>query len=1015
MSVVQLARNHARALLVLVTLLVGAGVLTGRGLPSSIYPPLEFPRAIVIGRVGTLPARSMVVTVTRPLEQACMEVPGIRRVRSKTFRGATEISAQFAPGTDMVVALQQLQNRVAEARTNFPAGAEVTVERLTPAAFPIYSLNLTGELPTADLRDLAYYVLRPALARAPGVGRVDVSASDTREIEVALDPTKLLAARLTVADVATALRSTNVLAPVGRYSASGLQHLVLASGSWAAVSDIGLTPVTTTSGSIVRVQELGTVVPGSPDRVGLVTGNGRDAAVISVSQQIGSSILAVKAGIEQALRDQIATLPSGLTITKVYDLAEFVADAMAGVRDAIVIGGLLAMLVLFAFLRDWRMTLVASLTLPVTAAITFLAMRLFGQSINLMSMGGLAVAIGLVIDDAVVVVENIHRNLGKGDDAIARATSELVAPVTAATLTTVVVFAPLSLLSGVVGQFFRALSMTLSVAVLTSLFLALAIIPLLAGFMRRGQPHRESMLDRAYATSLAPALRRPGLIVLAVVALAIAGGGLYARLGSGFLPQMDEGGFVIDYLTPAGSALEQSDRQVRQIETLLGTIPEVAAFSRRTGSELGMFATQQNKGDILVRLKPRSERSRSAAAIIADLRPRLHTLLPAVDIEFVQLLQDMLGDLEGAPTPVEVKIFGDDLATLEGMAATVEAELRQVAGVVDVVGMQRGNPELEWQVDAVAAGRAGITVDEVATQLSTAWLGSIATELRSLDRTVPVRVRLADGARLDPAQLGSMRLRGAGGVLVPLSAVARPVALDSQGAWLRENLRSMALVTARIEGRDLGSVVGDVRAVTGRLHLPVGYSVEIGGQYDAQRQAFSELLAVLGIACALVFLIMVIEFRAFTPALLIIASAPLSFAGGFGLLLATGTELNVSSAMGLILLVGLVVKNGIVLLDYAYRQHAAGVPWPAAVEQAAHTRLHPILMTTLCTLFGLLPLALGLGAGAELQKPLALAVIGGLGLSTPVALYAIPSVFLWLQSWKPPVLPRAVNASPSSS
>jgi len=413
---------------------------------------------------------------------------------------------------------------------------------------------------------------------------------------------------------------------------------------------------------------------------------------------------------------------------------------------------------------------------------------------------------------------------------------------------------------------------------------------------------------------------------------------------------------------------------------------------------VGLFATQQNKGDILVRLKRRGDRTRSAEEIISDLRPQLHDLLPDLDIEFVQLLQDMLGDLEGAPTPLEVKVFGDDPATLEGLAARVETAIGAVAGVVDVVGMQKGNPEVEWQVDPVAASRAGLTVDDVANQLSAAWLGTVATELRLLDRTVPVRVRLSDLERSDPDRLGAAQLRGANGSLVPVRALARPVSLDDQGAWLRENLRSMALVTARIEDRDLGSVIGDVRAAMSKLQLPVGYGLEIGGQYDTQRQAFAEILAVLGIACALVFLVIVVEFRAFTPALLILATAPLSFGGAFMLLLATGTELNVSSAMGLILLVGLVVKNGIVLLDYAYRKHAEGLAWADAVEKAADTRLRPILMTTLCTLFGLLPLALGLGAGAELQRPLALAVIGGLGLSTPVVLYAVPAAFLRLQA-----------------
>ncbi|HTQ79348.1 MAG TPA: efflux RND transporter permease subunit, partial [Thermoanaerobaculia bacterium] len=464
-----------------------------------------------------------------------------------------------------------------------------------------------------------------------------------------------------------------------------------------------------------------------------------------------------------------------------------------------------------------------------------------------------------------------------------------------------------------------------------------------------------------------------------------------------FLPRMDEGGFIIDYLTPPGTALEESDRQIRRIEALLKATPEVAAFSRRTGSELGIFATDQNKGDLLVRLKPRSERHRSAEEVIDDLRPKVEAAVPGVDVEFAQLLQDMIGDLEGTPTPIEVKIFGDDPDVLARLSSEVEPLLAAVPGVVDLVGTQQGSPEITWEIDPVAAGRLGLSVDQVSSQLAAAWMGETATSLRLLDRSIPVRVRYPDRVRFDPSRFASTPVRGADGHIVPLSSVARRVEATGQNILLRENLRPLALVTARLEKRDLGSAVAEVRARLKRLRLPVGYTLEVGGQYESQRQAFRDLLLVFAAAAALVFVILVFELRAFLPALLLLAAAPLSLGGSFLLLLLTGTELNVSSAMGLILLVGLVVKNGIVLLDYAHRLELEGMPLDEAVAAAARVRLRPILMTTLCTLFGLLPLALGLGAGAELQKPLALAVIGGLGLSTIVTLYAVPAVYAALR------------------
>jgi CzcA family heavy metal efflux pump len=781
-----------------------------------------------------------------------------------------------------------------------------------------------------------------------------------------------------------------------------VQQLVLASGLWASIGDIAQTPVVVRPDGVLRVRDLAEVFPGAPDRTGLITGNGRDAASISVSQQVGANILDIESGVQQAVDELARALPAGLHITKVYDLAEFVRASIANVRDAILLGGVLGVAILLLFLRDWRLTFIAAITLPLAVLITFLVMRLFGESINLMSMGGLAVAIGLVIDDAVVVVEGIHRRVQEGSASpVADAVGDLTGPVVSSTLTTVVVFAPLGLLSGVVGQFFRSLSLTLSTAVVASLVLALTLIPIIAKWgvtrdMARPHDDRRSRLENAYVHTLQPMIARPMVALLIAGLLGAAGVALYFRVGSGFLPRADEGGFVVDYLTPAGTALEETDRQLQKVEAVLMKTPEVAAIQRRTGSELGLFATQQNTGDILVRLKPRGERDRAAEEIIAELRDKLAKAAPGMEIEFVQLLQDMLGDLEGNPTPIEVKVFGDDANVLAELAGKVEEMIGKVAGVVDVVGVQGGNPELTWQIDPAAAGRIGLSVADVTAQLSAAWLGEVATDYLAFDRTIPVRVRYPDTIRFDKGRLAETIVRGPEGQSAPISALATLTPEEGQTVLTRENLRQMALVSGQLEGRDLGSAVSEITENLRTIQLPVGYSWEVGGQFLAQRQAFRELLEVLGIASALVFVILVFQFQSFGPATLIMAAAPLSLAGALIALILTGTELNVSSAMGLVLLIGLVVKNGIVLLDYAENERQRGVPAKEAVADAASVRLRPILMTTLCTLFGLVPLALGLGAGAELQRPLAVAVIGGLSLSTLITLYLVPALYAGL-------------------
>jgi CzcA family heavy metal efflux pump len=995
-SVAAHALRQSRAIGLLTAALAVSGAVAAVALPSGIYPPLQFPRVVIVAHSGTLPPQSMSLIVTRPIEQVIMAVPGVRRVRSKSIRGASEISAQFDPATDMVVALQMVQNRIAEITGDLPADTQLQVERMTPEIFPVFILSITGTLPTADLYDYANFVVKPELARVPGAGLIEVQSSDTREIEVILDPAKLAAAEMTVSDVADALRAQNTILPVGRFQESGLQHLTLASGLWKSDVQIGSAPVKMKNGATIRVTDLGIVTRGAPDRTLLVTGNGRDAVSMSVAQQIGANILNLKSGVDGVLSGLVKILPAGIRISRVYDLAEFVEESIASVRDAILIGGCLAIIVLLVFLRDWRLTMIAAATLPMAVLPTFAFMWLFGGTINLMSMGGLAVAIGLVIDDAVVVVENIHRLAGEGGNSIVDAVQQLLAPLVSSTLTTVVVFAPLALLSGVPGQFFRALSLSLSVAVLISLALSIGVVPIMSRWATaRHRPTGEShtRLDRAYGRLLSVMVGRPLVAVVVAALLATLSVVLFYQVGTGFFPAADEGGFVLDYLTPPGSALGETDRQVRAIERAVAETPEVASYSRRTGSELGLFATAQNTGDVLVRLKPRSQRSRSSEEIISDVRERVHKAAPLVEVEFVQLLQDMLGDLEGNPEPIEVKIFGDDPDRLAELAEPVEEMMNKVDGVVDVVGVQQGNPEVTWTVDPVAAGRYGLTVEQVSAQMAGSWLGEVPTSLRLADRTIPVRVRLPDSFRFDSNRLPSTLIRTSEGPLIPVSEVAAMERANGQGELRRENLRPMAVVSGRLEGRDLGGAVGDIQSNLDKLKLPIGYTYEIGGQYQAQGQAFRELLMVFALAIVLVFMILVIQFRAWLPAILILLAAPLSLGGALLLLWVAGIDLNISSAMGLILLVGLVVKNGIMLLDFSEKLHAAGEPLEVAIAHSGRIRLRPILMTTFCTLFGLLPLALGLGAGAELQKPLALAVIGGLALSTPVTLLAVPGLY----------------------
>jgi CzcA family heavy metal efflux pump len=1007
MNVVRFCRQNRRAIYLTTVFLIIAGVISAFRLPSNIYPELSFPRIVILAHSGDLSPQNMLLTVTRPLEEAAKTVLGAQRVRSRTIRGAAEISVQFNSDMDMQYALQLMQARVSDVRGELPGDAEISIERVTPTAWPILMMVLSGNVPGADLRDYAYYDLRPLFSRVPDVSLVEVQGSDEREVSVIVDPQKMLAHRLSLPDIADRLRATNQVNSVGRLDKDYSRYLVLATGQFHDLEEIRNTVVAVENEVPIRLRDVAEVREGVEDPRILVYGNGQPGALLSISRQIGGNILQVAGDVKTLAAHLGSAIPSTLHLSVVYDLAEFVREAVASVRDAVLIGGVLAVLILFVFLREGRSTAIAAITLPITVVGTFFFMKLFGGTLNLMSLGGLAIAIGLIIDDAVVVVENIYRHLGLGDsppEAAEKGTQELLGPVIASTATTVVVFAPLSLLKGVVGEFFSALSMTLVISVTLSLILALVLIPLLSEQFLRNQHHRSKAerfmqpVYRAYEALVRWALGHRVLVVAAVVVSIALSAFLYTRLETGFLPEMDEGGFVLDNWTPPGTSLAETNRLDHLIEEQVRAMPETASFLRRTGAEMGPFATEQNTGEIVVKLKPRSQRERGIEETMDTLRASILRNVPGVRIEFTQVLQDMIGDMEGNPNPVEVKIFGSNMQDLEHLADEIGPRIQQIPGIVDFIGIQKGNPESIINVDAVATGRLGLTVEQVSQQVRAGLLGLEQTALRRTDRTIGIRVRFPDSFRYNYDDVRQFPILTPAKQIVPLSALAHVESVQGENQLLRENQRLMVDLQARLGNRGLGSAIHDVQRVLSSIQFPVGTTYEIGGLYESQQNSFHDLLSVLALALGAVFIVLVIQFRAFAPALIIMSAAPLSLLGVFAMLLATGTALNVSSFMGIILMVGLVVKNGIILFEYVNRLwEGQGMPLREALVAAGKIRVRPILMTTLCTLFGLLPLALGLGSGAELQKPLALAVIGGLTLSTFITLLVMPVLYSLLE------------------
>jgi CzcA family heavy metal efflux pump len=992
-----------------VVLLTVAGIWSALQLPSAIYPELEFSRVTVVVNGTSLGARQVLFSITRPVEEAISIVPGVTRVQSRAIRGGSETNITFAPRTDMVDALQQVRARVNQIANDLPQGLDVEVERQTPSLFPIISYNLEGGDP-ATLYDIARYQIKPIISRVPGVGRVDVQGSDVREIEVVADPARLAGQRLTFEDVADAIRQATTVTAVGRMPENYKQYLIVSAGEAHSLDDVANVVV----GHGVRVRDIATVTSGTEDHVRIIAGDGKPAALLNITRQPGGNTVAIADSIAAIARNLRAALPPGVRIKAVYDQAALVRDAVKSVRDAMMIGAVLAVIVLLLFLRHARITAISASSIPLTMAITVFVMSLVGQTFNLMTLGAMAISIGLVIDDAVVITENIVRHLHLTPDrdvAIREAVQEIIWPVTTSTITTVVVFLPLGLLTGVEGQFFRALSITLTISVLVSLVLALSIIPLLSEqFLTAADAQPEPgrgiltrlgrWIDRTsnrYERSLGAILHHARPMTMVAVVLVGAGVLAYKFVETGFLPEMDEGAFVLDYTTPGGTALAETDRQLHIVEKILASTPEITGTSRRTGAELGLFATEQNTGDIVARLKPQGQRDRSIFDVIDEVRTKIERSVPRMRIEFVQILSDIINDLAGNASPVEIRLFGQDLAQLEGYGTKLGEKLEPVEGLEDLFnGVSEPSAELSMEIAGAEANRVGLTPDQVSAEVSGALLGVTAGEVRLDDRSVSVRVRAPDSVRFSPRLLGSLPIYSpTTQSTVPLASLATFTPGEARGELRRENQQQLIVMTADLSDRSLGAVMGDVRKVLADNPPPAGVRVELGGQYASQRQAFRALLLVLGLAAASVIGVMVLQFQSFVEPLVILLAAPLSFVGALLLLLITGTALNVSSFMGLILLVGLIVKNGIILLDFTrHRMRADGLALEQAIREAARIRLRPILMTTLCTLFGLLPLALGLGAGSELQRPLALAVIGGLALSTPITLYVVPTLLV---------------------
>jgi multidrug efflux pump subunit AcrB len=1028
-------RAHSRSLLLVLGLLAAAGVYAGLQMPVALFPQVEFPRIVVSLDAGDRSAERMAIEVTTPLEQAMRALPGVRGIRSATSRGSAEVSVDFGWGHDMAIALLDVQTAVSGVLPGLPAGSQFEVRRMDPTVFPVlgYSLVSTTQSPVA-LRDMAEFQVRPLLATVEGVARVDVQGGATGEVRVEVDPARLAAVGLTVQDVADAVAASNVITAVGRLEDRGKLYLAFTQASLDDVSDVPDILVRAGPEGVVRLGDVATVRPAQAPVFTRVTADGKPAVLVLVYQQPGGNTVQISRDVQRALAG--FPLPPGTVEAEWYDQSDLILASASSVRDAVLIGVVLAALVLFAFLRNAKITLVAVVAVPVVLATTALVLRLLGQTFNVMTLGGMAAAVGLVIDDVIVMVEHVVKTLrGEADTTeaaralvglsprqrVLRAAREFTRPLAASSAATLIIHIPPVFLSGVTGEFFKALSLTLASALVVSFLVAWVAVPLVSvGILtpKDAEERPDGRLltgaRRGYGRVGRRLLARPVLVLVGVVPLVLAGYLSFQALGSEFLPPTDEGGFVFDYLSPPGTSLEETDRMVREIEAVLQATPEVATYSRRTGLQLGGALTEADEGDFFVRLKPQPRRG--IDEVMDDVRGRVEARVPGLEIELVLLMEDLIGDLTAVPEPVEVQLFGDSPEALTATAERVSAGLEGVDGLVDVAdGVVPAGDALDVVVDPTRAGLQGVTPADLSAQLANLLDGNVATQVQQGPKLVDVRVWVAESERATALDVGRLLLRAPDGHLVRVTDVATVVPVTGQPQIARADLRRMVAVTGRISGRDLGSTIRDVRALLDRPGtLPLGVTYRLGGLYAQQQEAFRGLLGVFGAATALVFLLLLALYERFRVALAMVLTALLSLAAICIGLWAWGSEIDISSMMGIAMIVGIVTEVSVFYVE-ELRVLPPEMGRAEGLLTAGANRLRPIAMTTLAAILALLPLALGVGEGAGMLKPLAVAIVSGLVAQLPLALLVLPALLVLFRADLPtgPLSRPEAGARPS--
>jgi CzcA family heavy metal efflux pump len=993
-------------LLVLAIILVG-GVFVYTKMQTSLFPEITFPKIKVIAEEGLQPVDKMMVTVTKPLENAIKTVPGLQMVRSTTSRGSCEISAFMSWDADIDVSLQKVQAAIDEIKNDVPSDVSFSIEKMNPSILPVsgYTLEGPGRSPI-ELKQLALYTVKPFLSQVDGVSEIRVIGGKAKEYWLTLNRQKMSSLGITPDMVANALNNTNFVKSEGYLSDYKMLYLTVTDATIHAKDQLGEVVVENDKKRVVQIKDFADIAIQESIEYTRINANGHDGVLIAVIQQPTANLVKLSAQMDAKIAQLKKILPHGVTIKPYYEEADFVNDAIKSVSDSLWIGLLLAIVVAIIFLRSAKASATIFITIPVTLGLTIIVLYTIGYTFNIMTLGAIAAALGLIIDDAIVVVEQIHRTHEEhpGEhprQLIKKAIGYLFPAMVGSSVSTIVIFIPFLLMTGVAGAYFKVLTNTMIITLVCSFFVTWLGLPTIYLLFSRqskkhaGVQHEHHVKKQRWVSWF---ILRPWLslilIAAAITAIVIVPG----VLETGFLPEMDEGSIVLDYNSPPGTSLDETDRMLRQVEKIIIAQPEVEAYSRRTGTEMGFYITEPNRGDYLIQLK--KQRDKTTEEVISELRKKIEESQPALRIDFGQVITDMLGDLMTSVQPIEIKIFGDDQQRLQSLAKQVADVVQGVKGTADVFdGIVIAGPSVSVQPDYNKLAQYNLTPAELQTQLQIALDGNEVGSIREREQLSPIRLVYPGNRALDVGGLQNQTIFLPGGKLIPISELATVQLKPGEAEINRENLQSMGVVSARLEGSDIGSVIPAIQKnIAQKVSLPQGYHIEYGGDYAQQQQSFKELLIILITSSLLVFAVILFLFKQFRVAVLILIVAVLGISGSFLALLITKTPLNVGSYTGLIMIVGIIGENAIFTF-LQFRQRALEnleAKKDGAIDEAIifsiSTRLRPKLMTALGAIIALMPLALGIGAGAQLHQPLAIAVIGGFLAALPLLLIVLPSL-----------------------